>query len=288
MQLVNTNATVGPTGGIPSAEYYKRGRIVAQNDYIASQHFYANNYLGAKTEFGRLTYQATNSSAGGGDDGAFGVWCAVNGVTQQVMLFNGADNENNTFRPLDLNGNDLKTSSGNMGISTAGSTGTGTLTLATKSNAGTTFTSSLGTAATQNIKINPYDSLYTNSVTLTATDGSGFINSIQLGNVPSNPFIQVKRNFGGAIQKSITMSSNTSGSLTQNQLYAYDGQTNEPFQISSETVTGTGSIELKCQDALGDLILTGLNLESNTANSAAGYLRIKLNGTYYKIQLLAD
>jgi hypothetical protein len=39
---------VGPTGGIPSAEYYKSGRIVAQNDYIASQHFYANNYLGTK------------------------------------------------------------------------------------------------------------------------------------------------------------------------------------------------------------------------------------------------
>jgi hypothetical protein len=114
LQLVNTNSVAGPTGGIPSVEYYKSGRNVNQNDYIASQHFYAKNYLSNKTEFGRLTYQATNSSAGGGDDGAFGVWCAVNGVTQQVFLFNGADNENNSFRPLDMNNNALKSSTGSL------------------------------------------------------------------------------------------------------------------------------------------------------------------------------
>jgi hypothetical protein len=112
LQLVNTNSVTGPTGGIPSIESYKSGRNILQNEYIYSQSAYGKNYLGAKTEYSRITTQVTNSSSGGGDDGAVGIWCAVNGNVQQVMLFNGADNENNSFRPLDMNGNAVKSSIG--------------------------------------------------------------------------------------------------------------------------------------------------------------------------------
>jgi hypothetical protein len=132
MQLINTNGVTGATGGVPSIEYYKTGTNVAQNNYIASQNFYANDYQGLKTEFGRLTYQATNSSAGGGNDGALGVWCSVNGNVQQVMLFNGADNENNSFRPIDLNGNALRTSALSMDINAASSTGNGQISITPK------------------------------------------------------------------------------------------------------------------------------------------------------------
>ena len=48
---------------------------------------------------------------------------------------NGADNENNTFRPIDMNGQDLKTSSGNLGINAFSSTGTGTITLTPRTGA---------------------------------------------------------------------------------------------------------------------------------------------------------
>lgn len=132
IELKNSNTTAGDTTGVPSVHYYKQGRNVVVGDYIASQHFYAKNYLGTKTEFGRLTYQTTNSSAGGGDDGAFGVWCAVNGTTQNVFTFNGADNENNSFRPLDLNGNALKTATLNLNIDASASSGTGQIILTPK------------------------------------------------------------------------------------------------------------------------------------------------------------
>jgi hypothetical protein len=112
LQLVNTNSVAGPTSGIPSIESYKSGRNILQNEYIYSQSAYGKSYTGAKTEYSRITTQVTNSSVGGGDDGALGIWCSVNGVMQQVMLFNGADNENNSFRPLDMNGNALKSSTG--------------------------------------------------------------------------------------------------------------------------------------------------------------------------------
>jgi hypothetical protein len=203
------------------------------------------------------------------------------------MLFNGADNENNSFRPLDLNGNDLKTSSGNMGISTASSSGVGSITITPKTNASIIIPSA--TDPTNDfISIQPQLAGFTdaNRVLLTATETSTtFKSSIDLFNVKYNPRIELKADFGGAINKAINI--HADGTTAFNKITAYDGQSNNPFQIDASTYTN-GSIELKVNDSSGDLILTGTNLESNTANSAAGYLRIKLNGTYYKIQLLAD
>ena len=116
LKLENNSGFIGtgPTGtGIVSFETFRSGNTIRQGDYIYSQSAYAiSNVTSAKTEYSRITTQVTNTSGGGGDDGAIGLWCAVNGVTQQVMLFNGADNENNSFRPLDMNGNAVKSSIG--------------------------------------------------------------------------------------------------------------------------------------------------------------------------------
>jgi hypothetical protein len=55
--------------------------------------------------------------------------------------------------------------------------------------------------------------------------------------------------------------------------------------------TGTGAdVILKPETTAGDLVLEGANLEfSSTGGGTSGkYLRIKLNGTYYKLELLND
>lgn len=118
LKLENNSGFIGtgPTGGgVVTFETYRSGNTARQGDYIYSQSAYAiSNVTSAKTEYSRITTQVTNTSSGGGDDGAIGVWCAVNGVTQQVFLFNGADNENNSFRPLDLNNNALKSTTGSL------------------------------------------------------------------------------------------------------------------------------------------------------------------------------
>jgi hypothetical protein len=132
IELQNGNATAGNTTGVPSMDFYKFGRNVVQNDVISSLFFYAKNYLGTKTLFSKIETVVTNSSLGGGDDGALDFYTCVNGTSALVMRLNGADNENNSFRPLDMNGNNIRTASGNMTIDTSGSSGTGTLTLATK------------------------------------------------------------------------------------------------------------------------------------------------------------
>jgi len=133
--LQNSNATAGNTNGVSTMEYYKSGRNVVANDIIASQRFNANNYLGTKTAFGRIDCVATSSSAPAGDDGALDFYTCVNGTSSLVFRMNGADNENNSFRPLDMTGNNIKSSSGNLTIETTASSGTGTIALTPKTGA---------------------------------------------------------------------------------------------------------------------------------------------------------
>jgi hypothetical protein len=133
--LNNTNTTAGNTTGVPSVHYYKQGRNSVAGDVIGSDHYYANNQSSTKTEYARLEASVRGTGVGN-DDGCMGFYFMTNGVLNEVFRMNGADNENNTFRPIDMNGQDLKTSSGNMGISASSSSGTGTITITPKSGGG--------------------------------------------------------------------------------------------------------------------------------------------------------
>lgn len=132
LNLTNSNATAGNTNGVPYMMFNKTGRNGAQNDIIGTTEYIARNYAGTIRSFGKIESVITNTALNN-DDGALDFYTCVNGTSSLVWRLNGADNENNSFRPLDMNGQDLKSSSGNMGISTASSTGTGTLTLTPKS-----------------------------------------------------------------------------------------------------------------------------------------------------------
>jgi len=121
---------------------------------------------------------------------------------------------------------------------------------------------------------------------MTATDvPSGFTNSIDLRNSQYAPTIELKADFGTP-ERSITISAD--GNSAINSIVGFDLQANAPLLIDTSGYTN-GSIELKVQDTTGDLILTSANLQSGTSSGNSGqHLRIKLNGTYYKIQLLDD
>jgi hypothetical protein len=282
LNLTNSNATAGSTNGVPVMLVNKTGRAGATNDIIGQVSFNARNYASTLTEWVRFEASIRNT-ASGNDDGALGLYFLTNGVLAEVFRFNGADNENNTYRPIDMNGQDLKSSSGNLTLNTSSSSGTGQIILIPKTNAGVNIQSS----ATQFIKVNPFDSLYNNSITLTATDSSSFINSISINNNNSTPLIQLKRDFGSGIQKSITTACSTTGG-GQNTLTAIDSQANLPFQIDTSGYVN-GSIDLKVNDTSGDLLFTGTNIQSGTSGGNSGqHLRIKLNGTYYKIALQDD
>jgi hypothetical protein len=126
LSVVNTSTTAG---SIPVMKFDRPNINSSAGDGIAIMSFNADDATGTTKEWGRISAFAQNVSAGN-QDGRIGVWTAINGATPvEVFNFNGADNENNSFRPLDLNGNNLKTSTGNLTIDTTASNGAGTLTL---------------------------------------------------------------------------------------------------------------------------------------------------------------
>ena len=263
------------------------GRNVLQNEELYRMSVLGNTSTLANQEFARMEVTSSNVGASN-NDGTIDFWASINGTISEVFRMNGADNENNSFRPLDMNGQDIKTSSGNMTISTASSTGTGTITITPKQNQSILITSPADPTL-DFISIQPALAGFTdaNRILLTNTENASSIkSSIDLLNIKYNPLIELKADFGGAINKSIQI--HADGTTNFNKITAYDGQSNNPFQIDTSGYTN-GSLEIKPNDTTGDIIFTGSNLQASVSTGVSGqYLRIKLNGTYYKIVLEND
>lgn len=130
--LENANPTAGNTTGVPSVEFFKSGRNAVLNDVVASVQFNALDVAGTKRTFGKIESTVTNNAAPANFDGSLDFYSLINGVNNLVFRLNGADNENNTFRALDLNGQLLKTSSGDLLIDATSSIGTGSIQMTTK------------------------------------------------------------------------------------------------------------------------------------------------------------
>ena len=327
--LNNSRTDNGNTVGVPTTEYYKSGRNVVANDIVASQLYYAKNYLGAKTLFGKMECVATTTGLNN-DDGALDFYSCVNGINNLVFRLNGADNENNSFRPLDLNGNALKTSQTNLAIEATASTGTGNISISAKGLASISSSqsnitlSTLSSSGTGQITLQPKTSSY---VSIDGNMVGSANSSISLSTNPNNISTVLSQ---GRMDINDTTGTNKNGSYQVNEAYFTKQEGSDNF-ATNYTILGTGitrnnaisgftqslsllndtaqggvlnwsnndptstfpliietnkSLEVKITD---DFILTGVNIEGTTANASSGkYLRIKLNGTYYKLDLLAD
>jgi hypothetical protein len=95
---------------------------------------FARNTSNVAFEYSRIQTQTENNSTGN-EDGTLQIWNLVNGTLSQTFSFNGAQNENNSFRTLDMNGNDIRTTMGNLVIRANASTGVGNTTIQSKSGA---------------------------------------------------------------------------------------------------------------------------------------------------------
>jgi hypothetical protein len=252
LALNNTNATAGNLNGVPLVEYYKSGRNVGAGDVIASQRFQANNYLGTKRLFGRMDCVATSSSGGAGDDGALDFYTCIDGSSNLVFRMNGADNENNSFRPLDLNGNNLKTSSGNMTIETSASTGTGNITIAGKSGGITNITATtIGITASSILTMSAtgagaYISATANDdITLTSTNGDVSMTAgtgISLSTASATGTGQIvlsPKTSSNVLVNGIIKQEWTNGTDTSTILYENDGPSlNSAINMNYQTPSG--------------------------------------------------
>ena len=94
---------------------------------------YANDASGVNREWSRIQTKTENVSASpANQDSTISFFTSINGALGEVFNFNGAQNENNTFRPFDLNNNDIRTASGNIVLSGTLSSGVGSIELKSK------------------------------------------------------------------------------------------------------------------------------------------------------------
>ena len=132
--------------------FYNKSIAGATGDLVTAINFFGEDAATNKVQFGGIESVITSAGGGGGVDGAMDFYTCVNGTKSLVLRLNGADNENNSFRPLDMNGNAIRNTTGNMTIDTnASATAGSTLTLATKD---ATIGSGAGLVLTGNTLLN--------------------------------------------------------------------------------------------------------------------------------------
>jgi len=128
LQIVNNNVS---TASYPVLKFNKSTTITQIGNVISAVSSYARDYTNTSIEWTRIQTKVENNSVGN-QDATLSIYTIVNGTLQEVFNFNGGQNEINSFRPLDLNGNDLRSTTGNVIINSNISTGTGQVLIQTK------------------------------------------------------------------------------------------------------------------------------------------------------------
>ena len=125
--LENTNAT----GSVAMEVYKNDANPVVAGDVLFNQSVYGKDAGLAKQEYTRISH-TIRDGAGGVEDGSIEFGAFVNGGFANFLQINGNENEMNALKPLDMTGNNIRSSVGSMTITTALSTGLGNITATAK------------------------------------------------------------------------------------------------------------------------------------------------------------
>ena len=124
LNLQNTNAS-----GSVSMEVYKNKPTAGiAGDVLFNQSVYGKDAGNLKQEYTRISHTLRDASTGG-EDGSIEFSAFVNGAVNTFLQINGNENEINCLKTLDMGGNTIRTTTGNMTIQTTSSSGTGTLSI---------------------------------------------------------------------------------------------------------------------------------------------------------------
>ena len=286
LTLNNSNATAGTTAGVPSIEMNKSGRNGAINDVVGSVFFNALDSGGVKRTFGKIESTITTTTAPSNHDGALDFYSLINSVNQLVFRLNGADNENNSFRPFDLNGNALKTSTGTLSIDATSSTpGTGQITIAPKT--GSNLAIGTTPAGTNRTIINA-DGTGINLQNISA----GFTGLVNLVNsVLTQSYLFIQQNFGSVLKYIYVKCDASLG----NSLESFDIHTpTTPFKIKVDNgsfASSNSSLEIDMNPVNNPLVLAQLTFtHDNTLIATSSfvpdhYIPVLIGGTQYYIPI---
>ena len=111
-------------------------------DVLFNQSVYGTDASLNKQEFTRITHTIRDATSGG-EDGSIEMGCFVNGTYANFLQLNAVENEINSLKPIDMVGNNIRSSTGSMTITTALSAGLGNITLVAKAGANINFDSNV-------------------------------------------------------------------------------------------------------------------------------------------------
>jgi hypothetical protein len=171
--LTNTNAV----GSVSMEVFKNKPGPGVPGDVLFNQSVYGRDNGYVKQEFTRITH-TIRDAATGGEDGSIEFSAFVNGSVNTFLQINGNENEVNCLKNLDLTGNSLKTTSGNLAIDTTASSGPGIITLnalqSVNINAGGGSNLSLNTTSGGDIVLSPSatgEIVFTGAALQSATSG---------------------------------------------------------------------------------------------------------------------
>jgi hypothetical protein len=127
LTLNNTNAT----GSVCMEIYKNKPTIGTAGDILFNQSVYGKDTNNTKQEYSRVTHtlrDPTNSA----EDASIELGVVQGGTIQTYLQLNGFDNDVNCLKTLDMNGNNIKSDTGSLLISTASSSGDGVIALTSK------------------------------------------------------------------------------------------------------------------------------------------------------------
>jgi len=134
-QFVFQNTTTS-VAQYPSIKIDRPNVASTAGNTIGAIGFFADNAASTSFEFGRLQTKTENVAAGN-EDGTISIFGLSNGLLNEVFNYNGgASNEMNSFRPLDMNNNAVRSSTGDLVLDASVSSGNGYIALTTKNGTG--------------------------------------------------------------------------------------------------------------------------------------------------------
>jgi hypothetical protein len=130
INLKNSNTGAGLIGGNPII-YERTKATITTNDVIGSHHYWALDSGSTRREYARTTAVVKDSTAGS-IDSSLDFKVATNSTLASMLELNGADNQIDALKPIDMNNNSIVSSTGGITLDTTASSGTGVITLNTK------------------------------------------------------------------------------------------------------------------------------------------------------------
>ena len=127
LTLNNTNST----GSVAMEVYKNKPTAGSLGDVLHLQAVYGKDSGSNKTEYTRITHTIRDPT-NGSEDGSIEFACVRNGAINTFLQLNAVENEVNCLKTLDMGGNTIRTSTGDLVIDTTASLGTGLMTLQSK------------------------------------------------------------------------------------------------------------------------------------------------------------